>query len=396
MRTTSSWARAGAGGLLLLGALLALGTVRVGADPVARGTGGTDPNAPRATWNEELSAWGWYIVHLSTINVVNGLNLTRDQLVRLRAFAAAVESSGATPPPARPACTPEVAAVRTTYDRLQHTLAAGAAPDAALRAEVLAARSLESRVLRAGLTPPRTGFAYAACARCHGDAAAAATGAGPGDGEYPAAPAPAMRREMGVAHAVGLYGRGGLAELARVAPQVDALLTPAQLAVFDSFSCCLIPPSELSDPVRVGQAAAPGWALDLLRKARAFPETAWPIARARVLDLLAGIAAVKQPGVTRANEAALRARLTAALERARGLGDVDFELAKEELCGELTAQSPAQDHRLKRAYFLLTPGSVALYDALLARRDAAPAPAPAPAGAPAAPPPSAPGAESPT
>jgi hypothetical protein len=123
------------------------------------------------------------------------------------------------------------------------------------------------------------------------------------------------RTEVSPAHSLGLYGWKGIAKVSAFSRQADAVLANAQRAVFSDFSCCLAPPSNLSDPVRVGQASLPDWAVDL----------------------------------------------------ARSLSEADFELSREEPAGMLSGAPKGEDHAIKRAHFLLSPGSVAIDDEVLRR-----------------------------
>ena len=58
--------------------------------------------AVEASWEEQARAMGYLILHLSSVNAINGLNLSRDQAVRLRGMARDVEASGAKVPKLKP------------------------------------------------------------------------------------------------------------------------------------------------------------------------------------------------------------------------------------------------------------------------------------------------------
>jgi len=75
-----------------------------------------------------------------------------------------------------------------------------------------------------------------------------------------------------------------------------------------------------------------------------------------------------------ADKEAVRARLKKVMDEARGLSDVDFELSREELAGKLSGRPKGEDHAIKRAYFLLSPGSVEIYDEALRRLERRTAP----------------------
>jgi len=316
------------------------------------------PGDGEATWEEQISEFGFQIIHLSTINAINGLNLDADQVRKLREMAERVEKAGAAPPSPKGAFRKDLEEVRAVYRELHGVILRGEAVSAALRARVMQARAAESRALKETLTAPRPGHAKTSCLRCH---------AAPGEA-VSSAPFPASARaEMNTAHSVGLYGWKGLATVWALSRKVDAALTDAQRAVFSDFACCLVPPSDLSDPVRVGQAAVPDWADDLLQKARKIPDGMWPQSRDRIADFFAGLEDARRPGTTEADKEAVRARLKKAMEEARALSEVDFELSREELAGKLSGRPKGEDHAIKRAYFLLSPGSVEIYDEVLRR-----------------------------
>ncbi|MHC4605634.1 MAG: hypothetical protein ACYTAF_01700 [Planctomycetota bacterium] len=344
--------------IILAGALVAgvLGAGICAQEPQAK---------PQAPWKDQIHELGYLLIHISTINVVNGLNLSREQIVDLRKLAKKVEEAGAKPPVLRGELDPRVRKVRDAFLELREVVLEGKDPDEKMHALILEVRGVESDLLREGLCAPRPRFAKNSCARCH---------MSPSEGKPKREwnPTPAASREMATGHYVGLYGRRPYMAMALLAKKVDDLLTDSQREVFGDFSCCLIPPSNLRDPVRVGQASIPDWALDTLRKVREIPGRGWPKWRDRVLDFFEKMEDVKRPDVTDEEREALRKRMTEAMEEARGLSEFDFELAKEDLCKKLVGEKRQSDHATKRAFFLLSAGSVAVYDAVLKRMDRKP------------------------
>jgi hypothetical protein len=318
-----------------------------------------DEPAGEASWEDQLREFGYLIVHLSTINVVNGLNLSRDQVVQLRELALRVERAGAVPPRVKGSFQDGWAGARKTYLDLREVLLQGKEVDEALRARVLKARADESRLLKETLTPPRAGVARGSCMRCHDV---------PGGKAFRGIPPASAKAEMSSAHSTGLYGRKALVQVWLLSQRVNAILTESQREIFTDFSCCLVPPAALSDPVRVGQAAVPDQTLDLLTRVRAIPERGWPFWRERILDTLDTLQDIRRPDVTKQEKSIARRRVAKVLEEARGLDDVAFELSKEELAKKIAGDRPRDDSAFRRAYFLLAPGSVKIYDAVLNRK----------------------------
>jgi len=325
--------------------------------------------AAQANWESELREMGYLFLHISNINVVNGLNLTRDQAVRLRRLARQVESVAQRPPSFRAPMSPELAAVRKTWLELRGLLLRGKPVPEDLQRRVNKGRATESRVVRSTLRSRPTSLSTS-CISCH---RAPRSGASPSDAE-PMAVTPLNKRLVSLAHIDAVYGKRGLVKLVSVSPQVEAILTDGQKSILSGFSCCLVPPQDLSDPMRAGQAESSEKALDLLRRVRKCPEKLWPILRAGILGRVDQVTDAVSPGATAARRAAARRSVAQALDRARRLSDVEFEMEKAKLSKALRAAiiPPAGDAPHKAAYFLLIPGASRVYDRYLkrlARRD---------------------------
>jgi hypothetical protein len=182
-------------------------------------------------------------------------------------------------------------------------------------------------------------------------------------------PSPAMRKVMGLAHMEGVYGKRGITKLLSVSSQAEAILTDAQKSILGSFSCCLVPPQDLSDPVRAGQAETSEKSLELVRNVRRIPEAAWPVARERILQRADEITQIVSAGATAEKKSAVRERVGKAIDRARSLSDVEFEVEKNELARavKIAVQPPQGDAPHKAAYFLLVPGASKVYAQYLQR-----------------------------
>ena len=116
-----------------------------------------------------------------------------------------------------------------------------------------------------------------------------------------------------------------------------------QKSILGSFSCCLVPPEDMSDPMRAGQAESSTKALDLLRRARQCPEQFWPVMRQRVLERVDQLTAAVKPGANASHKSAARAGVAQALDRARAASDVEFAMEKDSLAKALKgAIVPAQ------------------------------------------------------
>lgn len=331
----------------------------------------------QAPWEDQLREMGHLLYRTSGANVVNGLNLTRGQAVELRDLAQELDRAGASAPDPQGEFREDLGRARKTYRELYQVLSRGEEVSDDLRARVVSARTEESKAIAESLTwnpeAPKN-----ACARCH---------TAPGTSSRRPIPASA-KQEQAYAHIAGGFDQRGLVTLASLSKKVDRILTNAQKAVLSEFSCCLVPPKGMSDPVRVGQADVSDLAIEALEKARAASEKDWPTLKQRLLDGAERIEFLKRPDLSATDKAALRERVGAAYEKARTMSEMDFELGKADLARELKGPGPAQAPEDKRpfmaAFFLLTPGSVETYDRLLERMDR-PATAPKTDGTPAVP-----------
>ena len=335
---------------------------------------GAGLQAAQATWDEQNQAMGYLIMHISSINAVNGLNLSRPQAQKLRDLAADLEKVCSGTPNLKAEFRPDLGEARDAYVELRQTLIKGAEVTPELEQKVFRARAIESAVVRlsiAAAQPKATG-----CLRCHGQPAVA-------DGRpqlekalgSQEKPAQFNQRELFFAHMNGVFSPRGLLKLATLTPTVDAVLTEAQKEAVSDFSCCLIPPKSMSDPVRAGQAAAGDREMEVLRAMRGVPETLWPVVKKQATDKLELMLAAKQPGITAAEKAAARERITKLCDKVRAMPDTEFEMEKEKLAGELkggagsAASLDSAQRRYMTALFLLVPGSSEAYASLLTRMD---------------------------
>jgi mono/diheme cytochrome c family protein len=307
---------------------------------------------------------GQLLFCLSNLNAVNGLNLTRNQAEKLLGLARVIEAVADKPPAPDARVSPALTAAQASWQEVRGLLLAGKPVPKALEDRVLKGREAESRYVRATLLPD-SNAPSPACSVCHGPALPE------GRGEPPLRP-PAYLKTAATAHLVAVYGLRGMSELVHLSPQVDAVLTDAQKAILGSFTCCLVPPSDLSDPVRAGQAETSDRAVELLRQVRRCPESLWPLARAGVLQRFEGYTLAVSPGADATRQQQVREDVGRALDEARAMSDVEFEMRKGELVhgarGAVLGR-PANDWPHKAAFFLLLPGSVEAYTRYLARLD---------------------------
>lgn len=333
--------------------------------------------AAEVPWDEQNRTMGYLILHLSNINVVSGLNLTREQAVALRDVARKVEAASPAVPTMTGEFRPDLALVRDTYREVRRRLLAGQEITDALRKRVGEARAVESAVVRLSIT--ELDAARSGCARCHqppevrdvrtlGEAAYRSEVRQHGGH-------PARRRAIFLAHQEGIFGKRGVWAVAMAAGEVDRVLTSAQKEGLADFSCCITPPKSLTGLMRFGQAESGEAQVEILRRVRQVPDFLWPAVRERVLDRAEEFAVVITPGADRDHKSGVREKVRDVYEHARALDEVNFELDRNKLAAELTQATkpqPEQTERQRRymtAFFLTVPGAVEAYDSLIQRLD---------------------------
>jgi hypothetical protein len=318
---------------------------------------------------------GYFIMHLSSVNAINGINLTRQQAVELRAMALDIEKSASRLPPLTGQYRPDLAEVRDTYLQVEKLLLAGQEVPDALETKVGKARGYETAVIRQSLMNPVTGSTT--CVKCHGQPgqpdlrSAGLSGSPLNDAIRHASPV-----EVFLAHHVGLFGIGGSLKMLGHIDKIDKLLQPEQKQALTGFSCCLTPPKSMSDPVRAGQASGGEKEIDFFRGIRRMNDVQWEIAKAIGSGWIDKAVVAKSPGARPEEIAATRARVIALLDKVRKVPDSDFEMDKAGLAGELkqiagisSGEQAEKDRKFSTAMFLLVPGSADAYAALIKRLD---------------------------
>ncbi|MFI5382184.1 MAG: hypothetical protein ACHRHE_23045 [Tepidisphaerales bacterium] len=326
-------------------------------------------------WEEQLRAMGYFIMHLSSINAINGINLTRQQAVDLRVMALDIEKSASRLPPLVGRYRPDLGEVRDTYLEVEKLLLAGQEIPDALEARVGKARGYESAVIRQSLVNPVAGSTT--CLKCHGQPAQGDLRSGMLSGSplNDAVKHPSQL-EVFLAHHVGLFGIGGSLKMLGYIDKIDKLLKPEQKQALTGFSCCLTPPKSMSDPVRAGQASGGEKEIDFFRAIRKMNDVQWEITKAVGSGWIDKAVVAKSPGAKPEEIVATRAKAIALLEKIRKVPDSDFELDKGKLAAELrqiagvsSGEQAEKDRKFGTATFLLVPGSADAYTALIKRLD---------------------------
>ena len=101
------------------------------------------------------------------------------------------------------------------------------------------------------------------------------------------------------------------------------------------YNPCLVPPKNLKDPVRVGQAHDTNRQVKVLERFRSVPTEEFAKNKETILDRVLDKAEEHGGRFTMEERAAHRLRLVAVMDEARALSEVDFELRKEDLAVQL-------------------------------------------------------------
>lgn len=319
------------------------------------------PPAP-AAWEQTIRELDACIHEVSLINLINGLRLTREQATRLLGLVKQVDAVA--PPQILGAVLPaDLDGCRKTYAELRDTVLKGLAVSPELERRVVAARGVQARFVRSTLlAKPRGGDI--ACTSCHD--------APPAAGEpqrEPMAITPEIKKQMDLAHIIADYGWVGAGTFVKVAPEIDAIIGEGRRSIFAQYSCCLVPPGDMADPVRIGQAESSEKELELLRGVRRIPDADWPAAREAILRGMDAVTELVSPGATAEKKAVARDVVGKTLDRARAFGDAEFELEKANLAKAIGhfSMAPQDDWPQKAAFFLLVPGGSGVYQSYLDR-----------------------------
>ena len=128
-------------------------------------------------------------------------------------------------------------------------------------------------------------------------------------------------------------GKKGSDEVARA---VDSILYDGQKEVLIDYAPCLIPPQNLRDPVRVGQAQDTGPALKEIDRLRAIPDDRFNRERQTIVEDLIARAEEHGGKFPESERSKIRWEVDELIVKARLLSDVDYELSKGDLAGQMT------------------------------------------------------------
>ncbi len=123
-------------------------------------------------------------------------------------------------------------------------------------------------------------------------------------------------------------------KLREIAAQVLSILTDEQKQVLVDYKPCLIPPKNLRDPVRVGQAPNNTGYIKALERLRQIPPNIYARRKAQLIEGLAKQIETRGGPYPPEEREEFVQRLTELVDRVRSLSDSDFAMKSEELAEE--------------------------------------------------------------
>jgi hypothetical protein len=131
-------------------------------------------------------------------------------------------------------------------------------------------------------------------------------------------------------------------EIGAIEKRVAKILTDGQKEILVDFKPCLVPPKNLRNPTRAGQAHDYSRIEKFLTRSRHWSDDVYERRLDLFLDKFVSKVEEKQGPMTDAEEMAERGRVRAIVEEAQSMNDVDFELSKQELAERIDIYKDTQ------------------------------------------------------
>ncbi len=338
-------------------------------------------NSPHASYLKQLHELNYLIMKTSAVNIIYGLNLSRDQAVELRKLSLVIDASGAPVPDMTGNAHPELTKVKERFRALFNSLLYRKKLSESLKNEIKKIRIRETGIIRKSIYGSRSfGYRGKGCLKCHAPSS-----------YFPSKKAsaiklgrisPAERVNIDRAHLLGLFGQRGAYELWNMKSKAYEILTNAQRYMMNTVNCSLIPPDHLANPTRVGQAILSGDWYKYFNEIRKIKKDKWKTYRKLYFTIPFGdfIRAIS-PGISRERRKEVVERMSTIIENVRSLDDIDYQLKKEKLVGDLTSRldrlqgtvsagrSEKELNQFRIAMFLLFPQNHVIYDELIKSMD---------------------------
>lgn len=326
-------------------------------------------------WEKQLNELNMLVIRLSAINLIKGLNLSVEQIEALEKLQKPVEDLNLLPVN-NPAddLLPEITLCRNTYSELIRLLIAGDKISDEFKKQVFDTRLKHSLMIKQTLHgKPKVRKSPLNCLQCH---------ALPAD--FPKTDAVLLknrtvyawqRKKIDKTHVLGMIGNEANLLVWYAKEKVDIILSNSQKCVTGSFTCCLLPPSDLSDPMRAGQAFSSDEWIAYLREVRRYDKPTWRKYKHLYLKPLEEVVIATLPSITEIQKQKTLYRIESIVNDVRRMDDITFELQKEVVCtrfqkcfnfDDITGVT-SRNKNIKKyvtAMYLLFPGNNDVYTAL--------------------------------
>ncbi len=329
---------------------------------------------PADTWEEQLNSMNYLVMRTSSINLIKGLYLTKEQITHLQKLSLQIDALHLQMPDCKVYFN-GFQKISDTYAKLIQKLLISKQLGDSLKLEVDRNRESEVDLIkRSLLASKQAGYSGEGCRDCHAPPTLFPKGS-ISDKDTPAISAN-DRKDIDLAHIKGLFGDEGTLLLWELKSEVDSLLTEQQRYVFGNFRCCLIPPEDVADPGIIGQSFVTNEWIEYFKDIRKLSESDWLKYAELYIIPLSDLVEDKLPGIKKKDKEAMIVKAKVIINKARAMDKVDFQLQKEKLCTELgtalnidllngESSRSADERKFMAAIFLLFPGSNEIYVEML-------------------------------
>jgi hypothetical protein len=187
---------------------------------------------------------------------------------------------------------------------------------------------------------------------------------------------PQIRKEIDISHVRGIFGDRGIKKLWELRKDVDNILYNAQKYILKDFRCCLLPPKGLMNIEYFGQAYVSDEWFNYFEEARSIESKYWKDYKNLFIYPIEDIIESTLPGIKLKDKKNIIKKVNKILEESRSLNEIDFEIQKKNLCLKLRDalnidfligenDRTRDDRQFIAAMFLLYPGNLKIYDAML-------------------------------
>lgn len=144
------------------------------------------------------------------------------------------------------------------------------------------------------------------------------------------------RRAAEINHRLKEKREGVIKQIKDIEEKVKSILTPGQVEIVQNFKPCLIPPKDLKNPERAGQAFDSSPAEKLLERIRSIPEARYATVRNRITDKYIKKIELHTGKMSEQEKEVKGAIFLETVKSARAMSDEDFALNKRELALQIS------------------------------------------------------------